>query len=272
VTSASHDPSERLSVAGSDADLGPPQQVRPSRRRLSEQGIAVVPPIGQHQHPRGQPGNELAGQLDLRGRVGADDGREDGVGAALGQRHHPGLGEGRLLALGHPGATEVLGVLGRVGHVEGGPVDGHQPTTGHPRPRRLGGGQGHRHLGEQLADGTGPESGPGLEDARLGRQRPRLVPTRRPREAVGQLGEDVLVGALGVEGHGDGEVHHHPGRQRAPTLLSPAFFGHDRIDHVWWEDPCQQPDRHKVRQPPVRDRLHPPAARHPTKLHQWNLN
>jgi hypothetical protein len=47
--------------------------------------------------------------------------RRHRVGAALGQRHHPGLREGRLLALVDTGPAEELRVPRRVGHIEAGP-------------------------------------------------------------------------------------------------------------------------------------------------------
>src|ERR1035437_8795285 len=52
--------------------------------------------------------------------------------------------------------------------------------------------------------------------------RETLLPTRRPRQAIGELAEHILIRPLGVQPQPDREVRHHPRRQRPMTPLSTA--------------------------------------------------
>src|SRR5680860_808868 len=72
---------------------------------------AVEPAVGQAQHPRFQPPEQLRAGGILGRCVGADHRVEHRVGTALGQRDHPGLGERGTFSLHHPGPAKV-GVVG----------------------------------------------------------------------------------------------------------------------------------------------------------------
>ena len=82
--------------------------------------------VSEHEHARAKRLREVPGQGGLPGGAGPHGRPEHGMGAALGQGHHPQLGE-RTLAGSPPRARlgERSGILGRVGHVQGGPVHAH---------------------------------------------------------------------------------------------------------------------------------------------------
>ena len=177
-----------------------------------------------------------------------------------------------LLALVDPRTSEVRGVRGRVGDIKTHPVNRDQPPSGQPHTRRL---LAADRLGDPLkqrGQRLRSQAGPGLKDRGLARRAVRLLPTRGPRETIGQLAQHVLIGALGVQRHPDREVRHHPGRQRPIPLLGPPEVGDHLIDQVRREHLGQHPHRHQIRQPTIRLRLLPSSSRHATKLHRCNLN
>jgi len=129
-----------LQNAGLHDARRPPQQVRAGGLCPRPQGKPADLPVGEHDHARGEPVDEVARQGVLRCRVGTGDRIEDGVGGTLGHRHHSGPGEGCLLALHDPRTPEEPGVLLRVGHIQAGTVDGHRPVPAEKCPR----GSSHR--------------------------------------------------------------------------------------------------------------------------------
>ena len=77
-------------------------------------------------------------------------------------------------------------------------------------------------------NGSDPNRARAWKIADFARQQYPAPPARRPRQPVGQLGQHILIGALGVQRHPDREIRHHPRRQRptaaarsAPTPRSP---------------------------------------------------
>jgi hypothetical protein len=78
----------------------------------------LTPSVGDWTYP---PGEGL-----FPNAVGIDLGGHEGVGATLGQRDHPGLGERRAVVPGS-GVAELGSVGLAVGHVDLEPVDGQQP-------------------------------------------------------------------------------------------------------------------------------------------------
>ena len=86
--------------------------------------------------------------------------------------------------------------------------------------------------------------------------------TRRPRQTVGELLEDLLVGALRIQCHPDREIRRHASGQRPTALPGPPAFRDHLIDQGRGKHPGQQTHRHHIRQPPIRDRLHPSTPRH----------
>ena len=107
--SASHDPSASIStwrglhVRSWPATTGPPRSPRPAAttgtRRTRDRRAATSPARSRS--------TSISASVDLRRRVGADLGVEDGVRPALGQRHQPGLRERRPFTLVHPRTTEA---------------------------------------------------------------------------------------------------------------------------------------------------------------------
>ena len=189
-----------------------PQQVRAGPDRLAPQGVREEPTVGQNQHARLQSVQQGLGQGGLGLGVGADLCGEDGMGAALGQRNDPGLREGRLLSLVDPRPAKELRVPGRVGDIETGPIDRDQPASGQPHTGSPLSTDRPGHPLEQHGQQLRAQPSPGLKDRRLARRRVRLLPSRGPREPVGQLGQHVFIGPLGVQRHPDREVRHHPCR------------------------------------------------------------
>ena len=221
--------------------------------------------------PGSQSIDQSAGERVLRRRVGADFGVEDGVGAALGERHHPSLGERGLLALVHSRTPEPRVVLRRVGHIQTGPVDRHQPPPRQPRPRRRHARQRPSDPANSASTGSEPNRCRAWKIADFDGNSTGSV-ARRPRQTVGQQRQHVLIGALRVQRHPDREVRHHPSRQRPMPLLGPARLGDHLIDQRRREHPRQHPHRHQIRQPPLRLRLHSNPHEAPTKLHRCSLN
>ena len=156
-------------MVGFEVRLHSPQKIGPGRKSLLPQAKPVEAAISEEHHPRLEATDKRAGELDLRGRVGADDSVEDGVGATLGERYDAGLGERRLFAVAHPWSAEERGVLFVVGDIEAGAVDRHEASANQPRTWRIRCRQRPGHTDEQLAYRFCAEPGPGLEDRRLRR-------------------------------------------------------------------------------------------------------
>src|SRR5680860_1013096 len=57
----------------------------------------------------------------------------------------------------------------------------------------------------------------------------------------------------------------------APQLSTTRSRDH-LIDQIRRKDPCQQPDRHQIRQTSLRQRLHPSSTWHAPKLHHCHFN
>lgn len=93
-------------------------------------------PVGQQHHSRLEPVDQIRGHSVLCGGAGPDLGVQHGTGAALRDRHHPGLRERGPLAPAHTGTADPLVVRRRVGDVEARPVDRGRPPPRHSRPRR----------------------------------------------------------------------------------------------------------------------------------------
>ena len=243
----------------------------PVAAALLPQRKPAEPAIGEQQHPRLEPVDQLSGEGVLRRRVRRRPRRRTSTcvphSASATTR---ACGNAARSPLFTPGRPNHSSLSARVGHVQTRPVDRHQPPPRQPRTRRV-----------RLASGsatrrTAPPSArtptaPGLKDRRLRRQ-PTGSRHRRPRQPVGQQRQHVLIRALRVQRHPDREVRHHPRRQRPMPLLSPPRLGDHLIHHRRREHPRQHPHRHQIRQPTIRLRLPPTRTRHPTKLHRCNTN
>ncbi len=248
-------------MAGCDVVLRPPDQIGARRRCLFPQGEPGEPSVCEQHHAGFEPLDQDLRQRQLRRRVGAELGVEDRVRSALRQSNESGLGKGRTLTLVHPGTTEELVVCDAVRHVERGAVDRDQPPARQPRPRRVRCRQRLRDPVEQRLDRLRPETFAGLEDRRLRRQLHRLS-ARRPRQAVGQQAQHVLIGTLRMQGHPHREVRHRLRRQRPMPLLLAARRRDHVIDHRRRKRTSQQPDRHQIRQPGFRYGLRPTSTGH----------
>ena len=84
------------------------------------------------------------------------------------------------------------------------------------------------------------EPGTRLEDRRLRRRRPRLGPTRRPRQRIRQLSELVRTRTLRLQRHCDRAVRHHPSRRRPIPLLGAPGITKHLIHDLCRKDPRQQ--------------------------------
>ena len=110
---------------------------------VSQAVPGVEAAVGGEQLIGAQPRVQPLRQGLLPDGVGVDLGGQEGVGAALGQRDHPGLGERRAVVPA-AGVAELGGVLLAVGQVDLEPVDPQQPPPAQERPPR---GAQRRHLG-----------------------------------------------------------------------------------------------------------------------------
>ena len=111
---------------------GPPQQRRPGRRRAVPRGPGVEAAVRGQQLVGAQPRVQPLREGLLPDRVRVDLGRDERVGAALGQRDHPRLRERGPVRPG-PGIPELFRVGRAVGHVDLEPVDGQQPPPAQER-------------------------------------------------------------------------------------------------------------------------------------------
>ena len=96
--------------------------------------------------------------------------------------------------------------------------------------------------------------------------------SRRPRQAVGQESQHILLGAFAVQRHADREVRHDTGRQRPAPQLGPSAISDHLVDQRRRERAGQHPNRDNVRQPPVLCRLPPTTTGDNDKLHRRDLS
>ena len=95
---------------------------------------AVETALGEQENPRGETPEDLLGEDDLTGARLSDDGVQDRVGRAFGERHDPGLGEGGPLRRQREGLrpparpTESVGDLSQHVVVGAVVVEGHRNT------------------------------------------------------------------------------------------------------------------------------------------------
>ena len=237
---------------------GPPQQRRPGRHRGIPCGPGVEPAVGGEQFIGAQPRIQALGEGLLPDPVGVDLGGDEGVGAALGQRDHPGLRERRTVVPG-PGVAELGGVLVAVGHVDLEPVDPQQPPPAQKRPPR--GAQrhvlrGHTRLTgdraagafEQLREHIAAQALAGLGDRRGGRHRPGRPPTVPAVQRPGDLGRDLFVVVLREQAQRQRQIRDHMrGQLGVRTLLPHPASDHGIIDRVPGHSVDQDPQRHLIR-------------------------
>ena len=149
---------ERLSMAGLEVRLRPPAQVGAGASSFGPQLETVETSIGEEQHSRLQPADEIPGELDLRRRVGADHRVEDRVRPTLCERDDPGIRVRGLFTFVHPRTAEVRGVLVGVSDVEAGPVDRHKTPPGEKGAGCALRGEGTRDPGEQRGEWLGSKT------------------------------------------------------------------------------------------------------------------
>jgi len=144
--------------------------------------------------------------------------------------HHKRPWEGALAAAGTR-VAEGDAVLGRVGHIQAGPVQAHQPPR--PIPRPLGGARRHR-LHDLLVEPTQrplAQTAARLRDAALARDLDR-VGAPQPAQALQQAAQHLTGAGPHVQRHRDGVVDHHVGRQVALALARLAGLGQDLMHPV----------------------------------------
>lgn len=244
----------QVGPVGQDLDHGqggglghPPHQLGAGGGPGAPRVEGVEPPIGGDQvrrvHGAGQGGGELPLPLGHR----PDRRVQDGVGAALGQGHHPGL---RVRRRAGPA---LLGVFGQVrlgvGQVEHHPVDGHHPPPLAPGSR--GGGLGHRNRDppEQLGHHLLTQTRPGLGQGAGGRHRPRARPGPRVAQSVHQ-GPDHFLVPVGEQRQRHHEIHDHVRGQQPGTFLPPIQLDEDFVHQEPRNRGGEYPDGKMVRQTP----------------------
>ena len=232
-SSASQDPSGRSSRY---SGCGPARSVRirhsrsaPVSDRLAPQRIREDPPVGQQQHPRLQPRQQLLDHASAHRSPTAPT-------AAAKMACVPHSANATTRACGNaarsplftPGRPKNAVVLDGVGHIQTRPVDRDQPPPGQPprrrarppgRPDRPGDPLEQRPATAPHPTGPAPGRSPTCSATRY-----RSSPPRRPRQPIGQLRQHILIRTLGVQRHPDREVRHHPRRQRSAdrTSVRPA--------------------------------------------------
>jgi len=170
------------------------------------------------------------GQRHLAVRSAAQPGTEQHVRAVFHQRYEAELRE-RALATARAWIAKAGAVLGRVGHIQAGAVQAHQPPPSIPRP--LGGARRHRQhdLLVEPAQRHLAQAAARLRDAALARDLDR-VGAPQPAQALQQAAQHLAGAGPHVQRHGDGVVHHHLRRQVALALARPAGLGQNLLHPV----------------------------------------
>ena len=95
--------------------------------RRAEHGVTMQPAIPHQQHPGTNRAEQLPGGRGLAAAARAQHGVAQHVGPRLDQPDQPQLGErAHARAPTGGGPAEEARVVGRVGQVQGRPIDGHQ--------------------------------------------------------------------------------------------------------------------------------------------------
>jgi hypothetical protein len=205
--------------------LDPPDQVSTGRSGQAPEVITREIPVGQQQHPRRQRGQQPPRQHLLAGLVDTvEDGVDQRVSAALGQREQPDL---RVAALGDP---ERLSVGRGIGRVQPGAIPGHQPQPEREHPRGPRSGQ---HAAPQLEEqfqrlDPQPLPRPGQRRARRQHQAlqmPHPIGEPAHHRPVTRRSSAVRAAEQAQPEH---EVHHRPRGQQPPPLLAAS----GQLDHL----------------------------------------
>jgi hypothetical protein len=154
------------------------------------------------------------------------------VGAALGQPDDADLRERPALRRARAGPAERGGVVAGVRHVEGDPVDGHQPPAAQPGADRGRGRERGRGLLEQPPQRRFAEPLPRLAQRRRGRHPPATFPRGDEPQPADHFLHDFLVGFAEEQRERDDVIDHQPRRQQSGTFLLAASFGDHFIDQV----------------------------------------
>ena len=194
------------------------------------------------------------------------------MGSTLGHRNHPGLRKRRTLTFVHLRPTKEPVVVRAVSQIERSPINSDQTTPRQKRTWCVNRRDRASDLTEHRLNRSGPQPDTGLGNRRLRRQLPGLLPTRGPRQTVGQQRQHIHIGAVRIQRHTHRVIGHHPRWQRPMTLLLRAGVGNHPINDVTRERPRQHTNRHQIRQTTIRLGLQLSSTRHPPKLHPCNPN
>lgn len=182
--------------------------------------------VGEHEHTRSDRAEQAADPGLLVVVVGPHPRVADGMGARLTEGDQLGLGPGTGAPRGGT-ATEGSHVGLRIGQIDHGAVEGHEPQ---PEEKGTGGirrGQRLADAMEQADQGLGTEAIACLADGALGD--PQVAGVRpEPAESLHQAPEHGGQGVVGIEIHGDAQDERRDGRQLAVSLLLHAMLG----DHL----------------------------------------
>lgn len=152
----------RLDMRGDPVeDLGSPCQGG------SQEIVAVQSHVREHQHPPTHRPQQAEGSCFFVMVVGPHPGIADGMGPALPQRHQLGLRPGTGAPRGRT-TTKHLHVGRRIGQVDHGAVDGHEPQAEEEGSWGVRGSQRLTHAMEEADQRLGTEAIAGLGDATLG--------------------------------------------------------------------------------------------------------
>ena len=120
------------------------------------------------------------------------------MGSTLGHRNHPGLRKRRTLTFVHPRPTKEPVVVRAVSQIERSPINSDQTTPRQKRTWCVNRRDRASDLTEHRLNRSGPQPDTGLGNRRLRRQLPGLLPTRGPRQTVGQQRQHIHIGAVRI--------------------------------------------------------------------------
>ena len=202
-------------------------------------------------HSRTQSRQQRLGEFAFAGSVRPQVGTQDDVRGALDQHRATSL---RVAGVaGHAGSAagvaESLRVVGFVGKLERGAVDGHQPQAGIERLRVvLRVGQGNTAARNQVAQRCRADPTAQPTDGGLAYRR-RLGRSAGPGQALGDNGKHLFVRRLGIQTQGHAVVHPGHRGETAYALTVAAVLVEHGMHRVGRHHPGQQAGRQEVTQP-----------------------
>lgn len=252
-----------------DGPADAPQDVGLLLAGLAEHRIAVQATVPQHQHPGADRAEHAAGERHLAGCTRVDQQIAQDVRADFDQPDQLRLGprpspRGAVLE-GGARASKRLGVLGRVGQIEGRAIDRHQPQSTQKRARQILRSDRPGQSTEQQEERAWPEPPTCLTQGRLHWGLPPSPPLRiiLP-QPIDQVLEHIDQPLTCPQPQPDHKRHHQVGRQHPlPSLLRSRFRVH-RIDRLIWD-----PQTHRLQHPLIAQMLPRPHLHQRKPLH-WH--